>query len=315
MMPVMDGFEACRRLKNSPATKHIPVLLITALNNTEDKIKGLEVGADDFITKPFNDAELRARVGAFLRTKKLRDELDASYKKLKELEQMRDSLAHMIVHDLKAPLTAITGGLSVLMDHVETDAPISKDLKKLLKNAHNSSKRLVGLIQDILDVSRMEEAELPLTRSLTDMNDLARGCVHLLEPLSGQANVELSFQISSVPVTANVDAALIQRVMSNLISNSIKFTPSGGKVTVGVRDLPSERQVELTVVDTGIGIPKEHLEKIFDKFFQSTGHEASRKGQGLGLAFCRLAVERHGGKIWAESAQGGSRFIVRLPVA
>lgn len=314
MMPVMDGFEVCRNLKRLPSTQHIPVLLLTALHELEDKVKGLEAGADDFVTKPFNDAELRARVSAFLRTKKLRDELEASYKKLKELEQMRDSLAGMIVHDLKAPLTAITGGLSVFLDHIEKDTSFSQDIRKLVINAHRSAKRLVGLIQDILDVSRMEESKLPIKKSPTNLCDLVVGCVQTLEPLAQQSNVNLVCEATDKQAQANVDRGLIERVMSNLISNSIKFTEPGGKVTAGVRSLPHEKQVEFVVADTGIGIPQEHLEKIFDKFFQSTGHESSRKGQGLGLAFCRMAVESHGGKIRVESGQGkGSCFFVRLP--
>ena len=314
MMPVMDGFEACRLLKKSPDTRSIPVLLLTAMNQVEDKVKGLEAGADDFVTKPFNDAELRARVEAFLRTKKLRDELEASYKKLKELEQMRDSLTGMIVHDLKAPITAITGGIGVVIDHIEKDVTCPAAIKKLAANAHSSAKRLVGLIQDILDVSRMEDTKLPLNKKPSDLAEIARRCVQTLEPLAAQSEVRLTYVGETGPFLSDVDAGLIERVVANIVSNSIKFTPVKGTVRVSTRSLAKMRQVEIAVEDSGIGIPKEHLEKIFDKFFQSTGHEVSRKGQGLGLAFCRMAVEAHEGKIWAESSPGkGSRFVVRLP--
>ncbi len=314
MMPEMDGFQVCRKLKAARATHYIPVLMLTALNQVEDKIKGLDAGADDFVTKPFNDAELRARMNAFLRTKKLHDDLDASYKKLQELEQMRDALTGMIVHDLKAPLTAINGGLNVIMDHVSEESGVPDAVKKLIANAQSSAKRLVGLIQDILDVSRMEQAQLPLKKAETDLVALARECVRMLEPVARSSDVQLEF-LGSQNVTANVDASLIERVLSNLISNSVKFTETGGKVSVGVRALGAEKSAEIFVQDTGIGIPRDHLGKIFDKFFQSEGHEVTRKGQGLGLAFCRMAIESHGGRIWAESEKGkGSRFIMRLPL-
>lgn len=311
MMPAMNGFEVCRQLKASSETNAIPVLLLTALNQMDDKIKGLDAGADDFITKPFNDSELRARVTAFLRSKQLHDELDASYRRLQELEQMRDALTGMIVHDLKAPLTAITGGLGIFIDYLGKESLVPADIQKLVRNAFSSSKRLVGLIQDILDVSRMEQSQLPLKKSPTDLKAMVEQAVQMLSPAADNAKVALAMALPAGDVHATVDGSLIERVLVNLISNSLKFTPPGGKIAVSLTPAPDLR---ICVSDTGIGVPKEHLEKIFDKFFQSSGHEVSRKGQGLGLAFCRMAVESHGGKIWVESEQGkGSRFFVTLP--
>jgi len=316
MMPGMDGFETCRRLKNSDETKNIPVLLLTALNQSDDKVKGLDAGADDFITKPFNDVELRARVRAFVRTKKLRDDLEESYRRLKELEQLRDSLTHMLVHDLKVPLTAVKGGVETVLDAMNKKENLLEPHRRLLANAKSGADKVLGLIQDILDASRMEENKLPLHKSPVDMAALARSCAAMVEPLRAQSQVALTINAGPSLPEINLDEALVGRVLVNLISNSLKFTPPGGTITVSLSYRPGEKQVECAVHDTGSGIPQEDLEKIFDKFFQRSDFQATRKGQGLGLAFCRLAVERHGGKIWAESENGkGSRFVMRFPLS
>jgi len=309
MMPTMDGFQACREIKKNASTRDIPVLLLTALHDTDNKVKGLDAGADDFIGKPFNEVELLARVRAFLRTKELHDELQRSFARLQELERMRDALTHMIVHDLKAPLTSIKGGLSISLE-ASKSGPLEPGHFKLLRNAEVSADRALDLIQDILDVSRMEEARLPLKKQPIDLGAVVRSCVASMEPLAEASEIKLAAKIPSGLPPLPADETLLQRVLVNLVSNSLKFTPAGGTVAITVTR--SAESVDIGIEDSGIGIPKEHLERIFDKFFQSGAINTGRKGQGLGLAFCRLAVERMGGKIWAERREPGSRFVIRM---
>ncbi|MBV9079502.1 MAG: hybrid sensor histidine kinase/response regulator [Elusimicrobia bacterium] len=313
MLPDTDGYEVCRKIKQEPATRHIPVLLLTALQDVFSKVKGLDAGADDFVSKPFNESELRARVWAFLRTKRLHDELDNSYKRLKELEELRDSLTHMVMHDLVAPLTAIQVGVEAVLEKGAPGTPITESNIRMLRTAHEGCRRLMDMLRDVLSVSRLEEKKLPLALEKVEMKPLVETCVSILEPTRLLGNVNIATRFSEPLKTVVCDPSLMTRVVTNLISNSLKFTEPGGTVTVSAAT--EGKEAEVAVADTGLGIPKENLEKIFDKFFQGGEAQTARKGQGLGLTFCRLAVEAHGGRIWAESEPGkGSRFVLRLPL-
>ncbi|MBI4249285.1 MAG: response regulator [Elusimicrobia bacterium] len=313
MLPHMSGFDVCRKLKSSPATKHIPVILLTALQDVEDKVQGLEAGADDFIPKPFTSQELLARVRAFLRTKYLRDELEASYKKLKELESLRDSLTNMIVHDIRSPLTSILGNMSFIIDELRNGADVPENAKKLLETAALNYRHLMNLIDTFLEVYRMENQQLPLKKTKVSLVKIIETCLSILEPDRRKKEIVFETVFPKEPEPVLLDKKYIQRLLINLLSNSLKFTPRGGKITVAVKTLSAGGQVEVVIEDTGVGIPEENLEKIFQKFFQG---KPGRRGQGLGLTFCRMAVEAHGGKIWAERGQKeGSRFIFRLPLS
>jgi len=311
MLPDLDGFEVCRRIKAEPTLRHTPVLMLTALTDVFSKVKGLDAGADDFISKPFNEGELRARVWAFLRTKRLHDELDESYRRLKELEELRDSLTHMIMHDLVAPLTAIQIGVEAVLEKFAAKLPTNETHERMLRTAHEGCRRLMDMLRDVLSVSRLEEKKLPLTLEDVDIRELVERCIHIVEPTRAIAQVAIATEFSPKLPIVKCDSSLIGRVVLNLVSNSLKFTDTGGTVTVAAAAVGEE--VEVQVRDTGLGIPPENLEKVFDKFFQGGNSHAARKGQGLGLAFCRLAIEAHGGRIWVESETGkGSRFIFRL---
>lgn len=314
MLPDMDGYEVCRRIKAEPTMRHVPVLMLTALTDVFSKVKGLDAGADDFISKPFNEGELRARVWAFLRTKRLHDELDESYRRLKELEELRDSLTHMIMHDLVAPLTAIQIGVEAVLERFAAKLPANETHERMLRTAHEGCRRLMDMLRDVLSVSRLEEHKLPMALDDVNLRELIDRCILQVEPTRSIAQVKIETEISAKIPVVRCDASLIGRVLTNLISNSLKFTEAGGSVVVAAASAGDE--VEIQVRDTGLGIPPENLEKVFDKFFQGGTAHTARKGQGLGLAFCRLAVEAHGGKIWVESETGkGSRFIFRLKLA
>lgn len=312
-MPVMTGYEVCQAVKSDPALKHIPILVLTVLDSNEERVKGLDAGADDFINKPFNQSELLARVRAFLRTKNLHDELQRSYIRLKELEQMRDALTGMIIHDLKSPLNVISGSVQVTMESlVENKSTAPEDIR-LLKNAEASCRHMMNLLNDILDVSRMEQHGLPVKKETASPMRVISECMDLLEPLRMKYEVEFKKEFEAGLPDIETDTVIIQRVVTNLITNSLKFTPPDGAITVALKKAGEE--LEISVQDTGIGIPEQYLTRIFEKFFQGNELETTRKGQGVGLAFCKMAVETLGGRIWAESKENeGSRFIIRLPL-
>ena len=315
MLPEVDGFEVCRRLKNSSYTKNIPVLLLTALNETNDKVKGLDAGADDFLPKPFKDAELQARLRSHLRTKRLHDELIESYKKLKEMESLKDSLVHLIVHDLRAPLTVVKESINVLIEQAtEKSGSWSEETQGILQGANRHCSLQANLIDDILDLNRLEEEKVPLHKTEVDLCSLAHSCVEMFEAQGKKDGINCACRFPEALPRIQADESMTRRILINLIGNSLKFTDEGGKITVHLKE--SDRFVECAVEDDGVGIPNEHLNRIFDKFFQIDSTQVSRRGKGLGLAFCRLAVEAHGGRIWAENKEGGgSRFVFKLPIA
>ena len=195
---------------------------------------------------------------------------------------------------------------------METNTAIAPEDIRLLKNAEASCRQMMGLISDILDVSRMEQKELPLKKEPSSLEKIATEYLGFLEPLRAKYGVEFKKVIEPGLPDINVDSVIINRVMANILSNSLKFTPPDGAITVSVRKI--EGGQEVSIQDTGIGIPEADLVKIFEKFYQGNDLETTRKGQGVGLTFCKMAVETHGGKIWAESKKNeGSRFVIQLP--
>ena len=309
MMPGMDGYEVCRRLKDDPTTRDIPIIFITALNETKNKIKGFSVGGVDYVTKPFQPEEVHARVGMHLELCRKKRELQQSYDKLRETEMQRDGLVHMMVHDMRSPLFAILGSLE--MAGME---PLSKEAIVCIDTALSAAGMIIEMISTLLDVSKMEAGKMTLESSAVDISDLTRETIRMLEPLRGQRRLTLTSPDEMKMLTG--DPNLIRRVLQNLISNALKFTDKDkGIITVFI-EITAEDNMCVSVVDNGNGIPLEYREKVFDKFCQVATHKQSKGySTGLGLTFCKLAVEAHGGKIGLESEMGmGSTFWFELPL-
>jgi len=318
MMPEMDGYEVLSRIKNNPQTQRLPVIMISALDEMDSVVRCIEMGAADYLPKPFNPTLLRARVGASLREKRARDrelrytaELAESYRKLQELERLRDDLTYMIVHDLRTPLTSLLSGLQTV--------PLVGDLNEIqtemVEIAVDGGRTLLGMINDLLDVEKMEQESVPL-----EMTPLTAG--GLIERAAAQ--VVLLAQSSGLTLAREApldlppfpgDEDKLRRTIINLLGNAIKFTPVGGTITAAAE--LGEGVVLFSIRDTGEGIPPEAFERIFEKFGQVENRKAGRKmSTGLGLTFCKLAVEAHGGRIWVESLPGqGSAFFFTIPRA
>jgi PAS domain S-box-containing protein len=225
------------------------------------------------------------------------------------LEKTRDDLTRTMVHDLRNPLAAISGVLSILQE----DVSILPEQRQAVEVALDSADRMSSLVNDILDVSRLENKQMPMERKTFALAPLAAEVLKLQTVLANKNGIRLENAIPS-GLLAWADAGLISRVLQNLVGNAIKFTPSGGLVRVAASaELNEHSSLLISVSDTGPGIPAEFHERIFQKFF--TGWQGM-KGSGLGLAFCRLAVEAHGGRIWVESRPGqGATFRFTLPAA
>jgi signal transduction histidine kinase len=319
MMPEMDGYEVLSRIKEDPRSSRLPVIMISALDEMDSVVRCIEMGAADYLPKPFNPTLLRARIEAGLREKRARDrelrytvELAESYRKLQELERLRDDLTHMIVHDLRTPLTSLLSGLQT----VPLVGDLNETQAEMLEIAVAGGQTLLGMINDLLDVEKMEQESVPLERipvTAAGLIERAAAQVALLAQAGGLTLVR------NAPLdlpSFSGDEDKLRRAIVNLLGNAIKFTPSGGAITASA-SLHNETEILFSVHDTGEGIPPEAFARIFEKFGQVESRIAGRKmSTGLGLAFCKLAVEAHGGRIWVESRLGqGSAFYFTIPRA
>lgn len=308
-MPEVDGLTVCRRLKADARTAAIPVIMVTAHVNRLDRLAGIEAGANDYLTKPVDLQDMVLRVRNAVNAKRQHDELRQSYARLRELEHLRDSLTHMVVHDLRSPLAVVLMALDVLKANLAKQ--ISPDDLECLNRCEAGAVTMKEMIATLLDVSRFEAKSMPLSPAPTDLNEVARRTAGTLRQVAARRAIRL-FETLNEPVHAHCDAEIIRRVLVNLLDNALKFTRRNGEVEVAVERVNANR-AKVSVRDSGPGIPEAHRSRIFEKFSQVEASEA-RRGTGLGLAFCKLAIEAHGGEIGVESETGkGSTFWFTLP--
>ncbi len=306
------GFEVARRIKRDPRTKSIPVIFVTALNDTTDRVKAIEAGGDDFLTKPHNRLVLGARVRSLLRLKAATDALEDSNRKLRELEKIRDDLMKMIVHDLKTPLTSVLATLEMLLDG--DFGGLDEGQRKAITDAEGKSEDLLALIGDLLEVSRIEEAEVTLDLQPLAPAALLTEIVHEWQVRFQQEGAQAHVDVADDAPVFEADKGLLKRVFGNLIQNALTHSATAVKLQLSARR--DGDGVLFTVADNGPGIPPEYHEVIFRKFERvKTPNVPRTRSSGLGLAFCKLAVDAHGGRIWVQSSgQGqGSAFHIALP--
>ncbi len=316
MMPEMDGFEVCRRLKADENLADVPVLFISALDGTDDKIKAFAAGGLDYVTKPFQAEEVLARVKTHLelrrqlvRIEAQKRQLQEDHNRLRELEGLRDNLVHMIVHDMRAPLMGMLLSVQNIVDGIKKlgDDKLAEYAQIILETVDV----LRDMVTTVLDISRMESNEMPLEKETCDLREVIANAMASLGALVNDSTVV--FDPPVVAMAAICDPEICRRVVANLVANAIKFTGRHGEVRVGL-DRVSEG-VRVTVCDTGPGIPPEYHKRIFEKFGQvATRKVGKRYSTGLGLTFCKLAVEAQGGRIGVDSEVGkGSTFWFILP--
>jgi two-component system sensor histidine kinase/response regulator len=298
MMPGMDGFELCQRVKRNPKWGHVPIILVTALDSKQDLARGLDAGADDFLHKPFNGLELRARVRSMLRIKQRHDDLQ-------EALQLRQDLANMIVHDIRSPL-------STILIYCELMESAQEATMENLRAVRGEAQRLSSFLTDMLMMARMEHGRLMLTRKQVDMQALATAVYESHLPIANLKELEFKLDLDGGMTPVSVDENLWRRVVDNLVSNAIKFSPSGGTITLKM-ETPMPEKLFLQVIDQGPGIPPEHRETVFDKFKIVASGRRDVKQVGLGLAFCKMVVDAHKGKIFMEPNEPqGAIFTVEL---
>ncbi len=315
MMPELDGIELCKRIKTEERFADIPVIFISGLSDIKDKISAFESGGVDYIVKPFQKEEVILRVDTHIRILRLQRELkrknlelEANYKRLRELEDLKNNLTNMIVHDLRSPLTGVLSMFELL--RMELEGSDHTSILEYIKSGYSAATSLMEMINSLLDISRLEEGRLLPDVKKNSIKEIAKEAIaSLAANIKGE---EIIVDIGE-DLFVECDRELIKRVIMNLLTNSLRHSRHKSPIKVVVEE--NLENVTVSVIDDGIGIPEEYHKKIFEKFGQvEMRGERKRYSTGLGLTFCKLAVEAHRGKIGVESEVGkGSRFYFTLP--
>jgi signal transduction histidine kinase len=315
-MAGMDGFAVCRAIRSRPGGGDTPVVFLTALRDVDTFDAALRAGGDDFLTKPVRPTELVLRVQAALRLGRLntenREHVDLIRRQrdaMTRLQLQKERLSAFVVHDLKNPVSNVDLQAQLLL----RDPSLSEKSRKAVTSIREETRTLMRLLLNLLDISKSEEGHLVPAISSVDLQALV---AEVLEAHRAQANargVALKSDLRAPRVEADPD--LLRRVLENLVENAVRHGAEGSPVLVSSQE--SDSAVELRVRDEGAGVPPELRNAIFDRFVQLEGADrvVSRSGRGLGLTFCKHAVEAHGGTIRVEGAGPGAVFCVRLPRA
>lgn len=292
MLPGISGFDTAERLKADRRDEYLPIILVTALNDHQSRLHGLRSGTDEFLTKPVDRHELLLRINNMLalRTKELA--LVKRNLELVELERFRDEMAALIVHDLKNPLTVMLANVTFASE----DPGCSTDTLEALRDTKSAGQRALRLLANLLDVTKMEAGRLQPRRSRTPVAALVDPVLRQRQHVAEARNIAVSRAIEP-GAEVNADFELMSRVVENVFDNALRYVPTGGRIAVRADVVPEG--VQLRIGNSGASIPKEARARIFEKFGQA-GEAVGRMNLGLGLYFCRLAAEAHGGRMWVE---------------
>jgi signal transduction histidine kinase len=313
-MPEVDGFAVCSRIRAMPRGSDTPIVFLTALRDVDTFDHALEAGADDFLTKPVRPGELVVRVETALKMRNMRAELREHYDLLKRqrdqllrLQLQKERLMSFVVHDLKNPVNSMDLHAQLLL----RDPALPERSRNSATQIRAEARQLARMILNLLDLSKGDEGKLVAKQADVDAASLVDGVFGELGAAAQVRRVKLEANGTANRITADED--LLRRTLANLLENAIRHAATDTTVSVSIASNGAD--TEIRVVDRGPGIPAELRERVFDPFVQVEGNDlrSTRTGRGLGLAFCKLAVEAHGGRIWIEDASPGAIFCVSIP--
>lgn len=311
MMPEMDGYEVCKRLKADPKTAEVPVIFVTARTASEDVVMGFEVGGQDYITKPVKAAEMLVRVKTHLELRSVRQQLAVSNEELRVHNEHQKQTFSILSHDLKGPISTV----SVLMSELEIALCEGEDTSSLItmvEETRQNIERLNTLIQDVLEWSRVQMDAVHFEPQDFVISEAVDIVLAQHAPQAERKGLHLENQIRP-DCLVYADINMVTTVLRNLVSNAIKFTPRGGRIKV--KSEKTQKGTQISVIDSGMGMSQDIINKLFKigevKSRQGTDHES---GSGLGLALCKGLIDKCGGYICADSRQGeGSSICFTLP--
>ncbi|MEI6694765.1 MAG: hybrid sensor histidine kinase/response regulator [Bacteroidota bacterium] len=299
MMPEMDGYEVCRKLKENPELVDVPVIFISALNDTQDIVKAFTSGGVDYITKPFQAEEVKARVATHLKI--CRQNLE-----LKQLNAEKDKFFSIIAHDLRSPFTGFLGLTQILEEQL---SDLSKEeILDFSTSMRKSATKLFTLLENLLEWARIQQGLIPFTPETVQLLAVVNESIGMIKESASLKQIEIIYDIPD-EITVVTDTNILQTILRNLVSNAVKFTSKNGSIIISV--LPqNDGSMVISIKDTGIGMSQHIMDNLF-----RIDVNTSRKGTdgetstGLGLIICKDFIEKHGGKLWVESEVGkGSSF-------
>lgn len=319
MMPGLDGFEVIKRIKKIDLLSDVPIIFLSSLTETDDKVQGFKYGGVDYITKPFQKEETLARIRTHLKIRFLQKQLNDRIKVLRDrevqlsrLNQKKDDLVRMVSHDIKNPLTGIIGLVKLMRD---SDKISAEEQTQMLSVIEESGTNLLNLVREVLDreSNKMETEEIEYAD--IQFSDLIERVISMNKAKAVVKNISLTYSVTPRKLKVRIDPNKIEIVINNLVSNALKFTPSDGKSKVHADVKRDGNDLIISVTDTGIGIPEKMQKDLFkDTKKLSRIGTSGEVGTGLGLDIVQLYVELHGGEIWVESEiDKGTTFFIKLP--
>ncbi len=311
-MPGIDGIAACQQMRRIPGGQEVPIVFLTAQRDVDTLDRALQVGADDFLTKPVRPAELIVRVQAALKVRRLGSELRGLVELLRHqrddllrLQLQKERLSAFVVHDLKNPVNVMDLHAQLLL----REKNLSESGRQAAAQIRYEARQVNRMLLNLLDLSKGDEGKLTPKRTEVDLQSHLDEVFSEIELSARARNVTLRSE--AMGITARADVDLLRRMLVNLIENAIRHSPMNGAVRVVATE--QNGTTEIRVSDEGPGIPREMREKVFDPFVQieSGDRTVTRAGRGLGLAFCKLVAQAHAGTIWIEDAAPGAIFCVK----
>ena len=313
-LPDANGIDICRMVKDDPATASIPVLLLSAsFIDTVDRVRGLELGADGYLTEPLEPEVLLAHVKALLRMRQAERALDKARQEAETASRAKDHFLAVLSHELRTPLNPIMGATELL-----SGMELSGEVRAMVDIIHRNAQLEARLIDDLLDITRIERGKLQMHLENVELHGLIADVVNIFRPEIVAKNLDLLVDLTARRHVIRADAARLQQVIWNLMRNAMKFTPAGRSITIRTENVTGDDgldKVLLIMSDTGIGIEDHQLASIFNAFDQ--GPLATHQtfgGLGLGLAISRGIIERHGGTLsaFSEGRDKGATFTIEL---
>lgn len=311
MLPGIDGFETCRRLKQTYGVDSAPVIFITAKSESDDVVQGLAAGGVDYLPKPFKPKEVLARIRSHMHSQILVEQQKLLVDQLSKANAAKNRFLGMAAHDLRNPLASIRGLAEFLSDG--TVGQLTPDQLDLVKTIHSASQSMLDLVNELLDVATIEAGELKLQLEADNLSALLEKSVFLNNIEAAKKNTRIVIATPVASLVMRIDSAKMRQVADNLISNAVKYSPPGSTVTVEIH--PETEACGFSIKDQGPGVPEAERDKLFKDFSKlSAKPTAGEKSTGLGLAICRKIIDAHGGTITAQNLPaGGCGFRVTLP--
>ncbi|WP_190810959.1 hybrid sensor histidine kinase/response regulator [Flagellimonas sp. S3867] len=312
IMPRIEGFELCEQIKAINAYKDIPIIFLTGKVNVKDKVKGFEVGGVDYVTKPFNEQELIARIQTHVELIRAKNQIEEQAQNLKQSNDLKDRMFSIIGHDLRSPLSAAKLKMDFIMRGI-IDPKDDKFLDETVYDLLKTMDEALNLLQNLLGWAKSESDQIQMIPEKLNLNDLVEQTFRLLKLGSDHKKIEMQ---NNVPeeVFAFADNNMIKTVLRNILSNAIKFTPLDGVIKINSKQ--TKEHVVIEIEDNGNGIPKADIKKILNpnEHFSKLGTE-KEPGTGLGLILCQNFVQKNGGNLKIRSKVGeGSTFYFDLPI-